>query len=92
MLEIVGDHLVDDSFDPLLVNLLGDIQALLDPPLDGALMPRHRLIDEGVVFHVIVCRLHVNGAIRSLETCHEEVWYLFAIRFDRYNLIWELPP
>ena len=92
MLKCVGDHFVNYSLDPLLIDILGDVKALLHPTLDRPLMSRHGLIDEGVVFHIIVGRLHINGAIHALKACHEEVWYLFAIRFDRYNLIWELPP
>jgi hypothetical protein len=91
LLECVGDHLIDDSLDPLLVDVLGDIQPLLDPLLHSTLMPRHRLIDERVVLHVVVGRLYEYGAIHALKARHEEVWYLLAIRFDRYNVVWELP-
>jgi hypothetical protein len=42
--------------------------------------------------HVVVGRLYENGAIHALKAGHEEVWNLLAIRFDRYNVVWELPP
>jgi hypothetical protein len=88
LLKFIGNHLVYDALNPLLIDVLSNIEAFLNPFFHSTFMFGHSLIDKGVIINVEFGGLTEKGTVLTLKACHEEIRYILTVRLYWDNVVW----